>query len=182
MSRKKPERIPSAADSPTPEAHDAAPVSASRRRLLSWIWGGLLVTFAAEILWVAVSFLRPRRGRAKDESSVVIAGPVERFSPKTVTAFPGGKFYLARLEDGGFLALDRTCTHLGCTVPWDAEEECFQCPCHASSFDIAGDVLAPPAPRPLDLYAVRIENGIVKVDTSRRIRRSAFLPSQEAHA
>ena len=68
------------------------------------------------------------------------------------------------------------------SLPWDAEEECFQCPCHASSFDIAGDVLAPPAPRPLDLYAVRIENGIVKVDTSRRIRRSAFLPSQEAHA
>ena len=129
-----------------------------------------------------MSFLRPRRVRAEDEASIVIAGPVERFSRKTVTAFPNGKFYLARLEDGGFLALDRTCTHLGCTVPWDAERGCFKCPCHASSFDITGAVLAPPAPRPLDLYPVRIENGIVKVDTGRRVRRSAFLSEQEARA
>ena len=39
------------------------------------------------------------------------------------------------------------------------------CPCHASSFDITGDVLSPPAPRPLDIFPVRIENDIVKVDT-----------------
>ena len=83
-----------------------------------------------------------------------------------------------RLEDGGFLALLRRCTHLGCTVPWIPDEQRFACPCHASVFDMRGDVLSPPAPRPLDLFAVRIENGIVKVDTTRRERRSRFEPSQ----
>jgi hypothetical protein len=39
-------------------------------------------------------------------------------------------------------------------------------PARASAFDLRGDVLAPLAPRPLDLFAVRIENGIVKVDVS----------------
>jgi len=153
-----------------------------RRRLLGWLWGGLLATLAAETVWVLGSFLRPRGARPAAESALVVAGPADAFEPGTVTAFPDGKFYLARLEDGGFLALDRTCTHLGCTVPWKAEEACFACPCHASSFDITGAVLAPPAPRPLDLYPVRIENGVVKVDTSRRVRRASFQPSQVARA
>ncbi len=95
-----------------------------------------------------------------------------------MTAFPAGKFYLVRLADGGFLALSRQCTHLGCSVPWDEAAGRFACPCHASVFDLRGDVLAPPAPRPLDLFAVRIENGIVKVDVSAPIRRSAFDAAQ----
>ncbi len=178
MGRKGSKRAPSAGAAPRPPA--APPASPPRRRLLAWIWGGLLATSAAEILWIVGSFLRPRGSRAGDDATVVVAGPADRFDPGTVTAFPGGKFYLARLEDGGFLALDRTCTHLACTVPWDAETARFNCPCHASSFDITGAVLTSPAPRPLDLFFVRIENGIVKVDTGRRERRETFAPSQVA--
>ena len=62
--------------------------------------------------------------------------PVESFEPGTVNAFVRGKFYLARLEDGGFLALHRKCTHLGCTVPWSKDQRKFVCPCHASSYDM----------------------------------------------
>ncbi len=39
-------------------------------------------------------------------------------------------------------------------------------------------MLSPPAPRALDLFPVAIENGIVKVDTSRRIERQRFEPGQ----
>jgi cytochrome b6-f complex iron-sulfur subunit len=99
-----------------------------------------------------------------------------------VTAFREGKFYLVRLDDGGFLALHRTCTHLGCTVPWIADDGRFTCPCHASSFDIRGDVTSPPAPRALDLFPVRIENGVVKVVADRPIRRHSFEQSQVARA
>lgn len=134
----------------------------------------------AEAAWVAVSFLRPRRRRGGDGGGVglIVAGPVERFEPDSVTAFREGKFYLVRLEDGGFLALHRRCTHLGCTVPWIADDHRFACPCHASVFDIRGNVLSPPAPRALDLFPVRIENGIVKVDTGRPVRRESFEPGQ----
>lgn len=136
-----------------------------------------------EVIWLAVDFLRPHKSAATSgEQTIVVAGPLERFEPNTVTAYPGGKFYLARLEDGGFLALSRECTHLGCTVPWDADEARFVCPCHSSAYDIRGDVLTPPAPRALDLYAVRIENGIVKVDTSRPLRRKSFEPGQVTRA
>ncbi len=181
MSRNNPDKPPSVTHSPVQEAAASVPASTSRRRLLNWIWTGLVAALTVEVFWVVASTLRPRRARAAAEASVVIAGPVDRFARNSVTAFPDGKFYLARLETGGFLALDRTCTHLGCTASWDAEDGCFKCPCHASSFDMTGAVLAPPASRPLDLYPVRIENGIVKVDTARRIRRTSFLASQEAH-
>ena len=153
-----------------------------RRRFLNWIWGGLLAAFAAEMAWIVGSFLRPRGSRAMGDPAIVVAGPVDRFALGSVTPFPDGRFYLARLSDGGFLALDRTCTHLGCTVPWNTDKTRFDCPCHASSFDITGAVLAPPAPRPLDFYRVRIENGIVKVDTGQRERRESFHDSQVARA
>lgn len=131
----------------------------------------------AESAWVAASFLRPRQ-RDATTAGLFVAGELERFEPGSVTAFPAGRFYLVRLKDGGFLALHRECTHLGCTVPWDATQGRFACPCHASAFDIMGQVLMAPAPRPLDFYVVRIENGLVKVDTRRRLSRTAFDPSQ----
>lgn len=157
----------------------------SRRAFFNWIWTGLGIVALAELAWVAASFLRPRaltRKAGHVGAAVIEAGPVERFPPGSVTAFPRGKFYLARLEDGGFLALSRTCTHLGCTVPWSPEKKQFACPCHGSIFDIRGEVVHAPAARPLDVYRVFIENRNVKIDTGKRIRRSAFRPEQVVYA
>jgi len=38
--------------------------------------------------------------------------------------------------------------------------------------------LSPPAPRPLDIFPVRIENNIVKVDVRKAIKRQSFVSSQ----
>ena len=145
------------------------------------LFGGLALLEAG---WIATSFFGARRkvSAAPDNSAEMIAGPVDRFEPGTVTAFGEGHFYLTRLDDGGFLALHRKCTHLGCTVPWNASEQRFACPCHGSTFDIRGDVLSAPATRALDRFEVQIENGLVKVDTSTPIRRAAFKAEQVARA
>lgn len=148
-----------------------------RRRFLRWLGTGLGAVALAEVVGIVAAFLRPR-GKTVATGALFTAGRLDEFAPGTVTAFPAGKFYLARLEDGGLLALHRECTHLGCTVPWSDAERRFICPCHASSFDIAGRVLGPPATRPLDFLPVREENGVVKVDLSRRTRRVAFNASQ----
>lgn len=161
-----------------PAAGTPAHADESRRGFLLKAWLGLAIVALAESVWVVVDFLRPRRVQAFEESTIVVAGPVDRFETGSVTAFPQGRFYLVRLADGGFLALSRVCTHLGCTVPWIVDEKRFLCPCHASAFDIRGDVINPPAPRALDLYSVRIENRIVKVDVGTTIRRSAFDDAQ----
>jgi cytochrome b6-f complex iron-sulfur subunit len=131
-----------------------------------------------EMLGVMAAYLAPRKERRGRGAGMVVAGPVAEFTPASVRPFPAGKFYLVRLADGGFLGLSSRCTHLECTVPWNEKAGLFACPCHASAFDIRGDVLSPPAPRALDLFPVVIEAGIVKVDTARRLERSRFEPAQ----
>ena len=165
-----------------PELPDT-PADPSRRRWLGTAWKILGGVALAQFAGVAVAFLWPRQGRGREggPGGIVTCGPVDEFTPHSVTAFPAGRFYLVRMADGGFLALSRTCTHLGCTVPWDERQARFACPCHASVFDIAGDVLSPPAPRALDLYPVRIENGVVRVDVQRPVQRQRFDPSQEVY-
>jgi cytochrome b6-f complex iron-sulfur subunit len=148
-----------------------------RRRFIVRLWALIGGVALGELGWITASFLRPRP-RDIPSASLFVAGPIDRFESSSVTAFPSGSFYLVRLKDGSFLALHRECTHLGCTVPWDATQGRFACPCHASVFDITGQVLGPPAPRPLDFYPVRLENGVVKVDTRQRLQRTAFDPSQ----
>ena len=161
-----------------------ADVDGTRRSFLKRMMrllGGIALLEAG---WVAVSALAPRRRatQLQDGPGVIIAGPIARFEPGSVTAFAEGKFYLTRLADGGFLALHRKCTHLGCSVPWKADEQRFACPCHASAFDIRGDVVNAPAPRALDLFPVSISDGVVRIDTGQVIRRQAFDPDQVVRA
>ena len=159
---------------------DAEPARPMRRNFLSILWGALGLALLAELIWLVGSFLRPRKKSigAGNFCSLMEAGPVNAFRPGTVTAFPRGHFYLARLEDGGFLALSRQCTHLGCTVPWVAEERRFLCPCHSSSFDIRGEIVRSPALRALDLFRVTIENNVVTVHSGRLIKRNRFKNEQ----
>jgi len=150
--------------------------SSSRRSLLTKLWIGLGLVALFEALGVVFSFLQPGKSihRTGAGESIIEAGPVDNFPLESVTAFVRGKFYLARLQDGGFLAISRKCTHLGCTVPWESEKQKFICPCHASEFDIRGEVISPPAPRALGIYPIVIENNNIKVDTSKQIKRSEF--------
>ena len=155
----------------------------SRRSFLNILWLSLGLVALFEFVTVTFAFLRPHKSKARRERSdaIVSGGALDQFMPDSVTAFVRGRFYLARLADGGFLALSRKCTHLGCTVPWLAKEQKFICPCHGSAFDITGNVISPPAPRALDMYPVLIENEIVKVDTGNPLKRSEFRADQVAY-
>jgi cytochrome b6-f complex iron-sulfur subunit len=150
----------------------------SRRGVLGRLWKFLGIAAAVEAAVVVGAFLWPRKGKDGGKGGLVAAGPVAEFTPASVTPYPAHRFYLVRLTDGGFLALSSTCSHLECSVPWSEKDRTFPCPCHGSVFDMTGDVKSPPAPRALDLFAVTIEGGVVHVDTSRKIRRAHFEPSQ----
>lgn len=54
-----------------------------------------------------------------------------------------------RSPDGSLQAVSLTCTHMGCTVGWNAAETSWDCPCHGSRFSPDGTVLNGPAVRPL---------------------------------
>lgn len=60
-------------------------------------------------------------------------------------------------------AFSMICTHLGCTVEWQADKKEFYCPCHDGRYDEFGDVLAGPPPIPLEQIPVRVEGETVTV-------------------
>jgi cytochrome b6-f complex iron-sulfur subunit len=149
----------------------------TRRRFLKMTWGAIGGIAAIEIGGILFAYLQPRLAEG-EFGGVIDAGSVDDFPPASVTHIVNGRFYLTRLGDGGFLALYQRCTHLGCAVPWDQTVSMFVCPCHNSQFTDTGEVLNPPAPRPLDLFAVTFSDGRVLVDTSTPVARDSFDQSQ----
>ncbi len=155
------------------------PSSSSRRSFLKRLWAVAGALAGLELLWAGSGFFRAGKTAVKEGSDhLVTAGKVSGFRPGDVFPFRNGQFYLVRFDNGGFMAMSLKCSHLGCSVIWDESEQTFRCPCHASSFDKQGLVINPPAPRPLDTYPVVIEGGMVKVDTSKPVKRKSFDPSQ----
>jgi menaquinol-cytochrome c reductase iron-sulfur subunit len=71
--------------------------------------------------------------------------------------------WVVKLGDNEVIALSPQCTHLGCAYHYDETKNEFICPCHTSNFSLDGKVLTGPAPRPLDRYAVKLENGRVLI-------------------
>ncbi len=141
---------------------------------ITWVGAGLLAT--AELSLAGLRFLSPRTAEGEFGGTFNL-GAFDQFPAGSVTPVEVGRFYLVRLPEGGFLAVYRRCTHLGCAVPYDQAVGQFVCPCHGSEFTMDGDVLNEPAPRPLDLFALSInEAGEIVVDTSTSIERDHHSP------
>jgi cytochrome b6-f complex iron-sulfur subunit len=153
----------------------------SRRNFLQIAWQATGALTLAAGGGLALSFFAPRVVSG-EFGGVFDLGAVDDFPPGSVTPVTNGRFYLVRQHDGGFLALYQKCTHLGCAVPWEPESGQFVCPCHASAFEMDGNVLNPPAPRPLDRFPVAVSAGQVSVDTGTRIERDHAADSDAVYA
>ena len=93
-----------------------------------------------------------------------------------------GRFFLVHTQDG-VMAMYTKCPHLGCKVPWVGppdDPQAFQCPCHGSMYNYVGERTGGPAPRPMDLFAVRVDDdGTVHVQTDPDgIQRGSYSPDQ----
>lgn len=77
---------------------------------------------------------------------------------------PGGIYDGITAE--GLMAVYQKCAHLGCRVPFCQQSQWFECPCHGSKYNIAGEYTLGPAPTGLARFPVLVEEGQLKVDTS----------------
>ena len=89
-------------------------------------------------------------------------GAAEKFESPPETGFVmqdgGGDNAAGKVAFGGYLARDLSgnlnvfavnCSHLGCSVAYNADVQRFQCPCHGSQFNVDGQVVHGPAVYPL---------------------------------
>jgi glycine/D-amino acid oxidase-like deaminating enzyme/nitrite reductase/ring-hydroxylating ferredoxin subunit len=78
--------------------------------------------------------------------------PIDDLAPGEgdIVSAGGRKVAGHRDDDGALHAVSSRCTHLGCQVVWNAAERTWDCPCHASRFDVDGEVLNGPAVEPLE--------------------------------
>jgi cytochrome b6-f complex iron-sulfur subunit len=152
-------------------AQEANEEGVTRREFFSWFWvgwltfsvvGGTLLTLVGRFLFPNVLFEKPSTFRAGPPDTFAL-GVDERFKDTQ-------SVWIVRTPDGLY-ALSTVCTHLGCTPNWLPAETKFKCPCHGSGYRISGLNFEGPAPRPLERFAVSVdETGSLKVDKSRSVR------------
>jgi cytochrome b6-f complex iron-sulfur subunit len=94
------------------------------------------------------------------------------------TALPKAKdAYQSALLPGmeaGIVALYQKCPHLGCRVPECKSSQWFECPCHGSQYNRAGEKKGGPAPRGMDHFTIEVKNGNVAVNTGQRFDGAAI--------
>jgi Rieske Fe-S protein len=136
----------------------------SRRTFLNYVLGGGLVGWLGAVLYPVASYLRPPEDKGADVASVKW-GPEVDFRPGTsaIVKFGRKPVILIRTESGEFRAFDATCTHLDCTVQYRADQRDIWCACHNGVYDLRGQNVSGPPPRPLGAYAVNIVDGDVVI-------------------
>ena len=121
-----------------------------------------------------------RLGSASEIKTIIAAGKGFGYFPEArcwVTEYPAAALEKARNVtaytppviqgmEAGFVFLYQKCVHLGCRVPECATSQWFECPCHGSQYNRAGEKKGGPAPRGLDRFTPEISGGVISVNTS----------------
>lgn len=131
----------------------------TRRQFLDLILGTAVAGTIGSILYPIIRYLKPLPASGT-------AGPVQltdrdveklRQTKFVIVPIAGKRVMVLRDGKGGLRAFDARCTHEGCTVQFLARESAIWCACHNARFNLDGNVIAGPPPRPLATYAVREE-------------------------
>jgi Rieske Fe-S protein len=110
--------------------------------------------------------------RAEDDAEISL-GPLENYPIGIPTRFEFTRtrvngwertatnygLYVVRKDENEVRVFSDICTHLGCRVSWQPDTQHYISPCHNGHFDIVGNVLSGPPPRPLDEFRTKIVDG-----------------------
>lgn len=129
----------------------------NRRKFVSWFLGGSLLGTVGSFLYPVIRFLIPQR-QAEATANRVLAAKVGELAPNSAKLFRFGNSsaILVNTADGQMRAFSAICTHLTCSVLYESDTSTLFCPCHNGRFDLAGNVISGPPPRPLDAYEIEI--------------------------
>lgn len=135
----------------------------TRRDFLTRVGVGACAVAAVGSGVLTLDYLEPKV--LFEPSTSFVAGSPGDFGDGVVRFNREKKAYVVGAP-GGVYALSAVCTHLGCITRFKSDERVIACPCHGSRFDLEGNVVHGPAPRPLPWLDVSEDaNGNLVVDT-----------------
>ena len=137
----------------------------SRRHFLDWLIKAFLGLWALGAAGAVGAYLRaPEREKRVAERTVRVGTLDElRVGDARLVRHGATPFYVVRLDAERVIAVSAVCTHVRCILDFDRAHKGFLCPCHDGRFDLAGNVLSGPPPRPLAAYSVQVRAGEVYV-------------------
>jgi menaquinol-cytochrome c reductase iron-sulfur subunit len=67
-------------------------------------------------------------------------------------------YYIYTVDGTNFTVMSNICTHLGCHTHWNNESGMIVCPCHDGHFDVHGNVVSGPPPKPLKQVEFKVDD------------------------
>jgi Rieske Fe-S protein len=126
-----------------------------RRGFLDSLLGaGFVSTIVAMAYPVWRFLIPPASGEPMTQS--VVAAQASQLKPNSGMLFKFGSRpgLLIRTQEGELQAFNAVCTHLDCTVQYKADTTQIWCACHNGLYDLSGNVVSGPPPRPLERFVV----------------------------
>ena len=139
----------------------------SRRNFIDRVIGVGAVAVVASIVYPVTRFLLPPKSGEANVSQVklpFVRKDIEAEPKKAKTFRFGRQLGIILLTPAGELrALSAACTHLDCTVQNRPDEGVLWCACHNGRYDLNGNNISGPPPRPLEVFAVNEVGGAIFV-------------------
>ena len=137
----------------------------TRRGFINWWLGTSAAAFALSVLYPIARYLVPPQAGESATASITLSMKPEDVKPNTGLIFKFGNrpAILVRTPTGELKAFSAMCTHLNCTVQYRADLSHIWCACHNGHFDLNGQNIAGPPPRPLDAFVVNARGNQIVV-------------------
>ena len=114
-----------------------------------------------------------KSGEDTSQAALIALGPLQNYPVGVPTRFGFTQtkvngwertatnygLFVVRKNESEVRVFSDVCTHLGCRVTWHPDQKHYISPCHDGHFDILGNVVSGPPPRPLDEFVTKIEGG-----------------------
>jgi cytochrome b6-f complex iron-sulfur subunit len=126
------------------------------------------LAYTAALAYPIYRYLASPEEMAMEATAVteVTLKDAQKLAPGTRLLFKFGSTpgLLIHHEDGRWIAMSAVCTHLGCTVEYEAQADRIHCACHGGVYNpYTGANVSGPPPKPLKLFKVAVNEAGVDV-------------------
>jgi cytochrome b6-f complex iron-sulfur subunit len=133
-----------------------------RRSFLKGALAFLGATSLASFVYPIFQYLAPPASAARTKTLIIAKRDIPLGEAKEIV-FNNIPAVVLNRPGKGLIAVSRVCTHLGCLVQYDKENTRLLCPCHAGVYDLEGNIVSGPPPKPLPKLPLRVEGETIVI-------------------